>query len=69
MLGVGYNRGMKNTKACDQCGSLNTKTLEAGYNTVLWCGECGHEEHTPKPTKPAQKEEFDLEAFFGFSTP
>ncbi|HHZ96814.1 MAG TPA: hypothetical protein EYN67_14975 [Flavobacteriales bacterium] len=49
-----------NNPACSSCGSKNTKiqadTLrewqcgsspEAGYNTVLWCVDCLHEEYGP----------------------
>jgi len=45
-----YNIRMKTkeqAQECEQCGSNNTKILEAGYNTVLWCGDCSYEEHRP----------------------
>ena len=36
-----------NKNTCEDCGSTNTWTSEDGYNTVIICDDCHHEEHDP----------------------
>ena len=39
--------GIMEDALCEQCSSTSTYISNAGYNTVLICNDCGHEEHTP----------------------
>ena len=38
---------MNTNETCNECSSSHTYLSGAGYNSVLVCKDCNHEEHMP----------------------